>query len=70
MIADRYPPPGVWSQVDDAARNAEELWSAHRELDFRASDSGRVEVTLVEDGKPVRPVTLLEALAVAAGAPR
>jgi hypothetical protein len=69
VLADRYPPPGVWRQVDDAARSAEGLWAAGRELDFHTDDSGRLVISLVERGKPLRELSLLEALAVAAGVP-
>ena len=66
---DRYPPPGVWRQVDDAARNAEQLWARGREVDFHQDESGRLTATLVESGEPIRELSLLETLALAAGAP-
>jgi hypothetical protein len=69
VLADRYPPPGVWRQVDEASRSVEGLWAQGRQLDFRSDESGRLVVLLVERGEPVRKLSLLETLAVAAGAP-
>jgi hypothetical protein len=69
VLVDRYPPPGVWRQVDDAARNAEQLWASGREVDFQKDDSGRLTATLLEGGEPIRELSLLETLALAAGAP-
>ena len=69
MLADRYPPPGVWRQVDEASHNADELWSEGREIAFETNESGALTVSLIEDGKRVRELSLLETLAVAAGAP-
>jgi hypothetical protein len=69
VLVDRYPPPGVWRQVDDAARNAEQLWAGGREVDFQTDEAGRVTATLLQGGEPVRELSLLETLALAAGAP-
>lgn len=69
MLADRYPPPGVWRQVDDAARSAEALWSEGREVDFRVDAEGRLRISLLDGGREVRDLSVLETLAVAAGAP-
>jgi hypothetical protein len=69
VLVDRFPPPGVWRQVDEAARNADDLWSGGREIDFGTDESGRLRISLVEAGMPVRELSVLEALAVAAGAP-
>jgi hypothetical protein len=69
VLVDRYPPPGVWRQVDDAARNAEQLWASGREVSFETDQWGRLTATLIEDGAPVRELSLLETLALAAGAP-
>jgi hypothetical protein len=69
VLADRYPPPGVWRQVDEASQNADELWSEGREIAFETDESGKVKVSLIEDGARVRELSLLETLAVAAGAP-
>jgi hypothetical protein len=69
VFADRYPPPGVWRQVDDAAQIAEALDRAGYEIDFRVDESGRVAIGLLEAGEPVRSLSVLEALAVAAGGP-
>jgi hypothetical protein len=69
VLADRYPPPGVWRQVDEASHNADELWSEGREIAFERNESGALTVSLIEDGKRVRELSLLETLAVAAGAP-
>jgi hypothetical protein len=69
VLVDRFPPPGIWHQVDEAAHIAEELWASGRELDFSSDQSGRLKISLIESGAPVRELSLLEALAVAAGAP-
>jgi hypothetical protein len=69
VLADRYPPPGVWRQVDEAAQVAETLWAEGREVDFGTDESGRLKISLIEQGRPSRELSVLEALAVAAGAP-
>jgi hypothetical protein len=55
--------------VDEASRTAEELWSEGREIAFGRDEAGALAISLIEDGKFVRELSLLEALAVAAGAP-
>jgi hypothetical protein len=55
--------------VDEAAHNADELWSEGREIAFERDESGALRVSLIENGTRVREISLLETLAVAAGAP-
>jgi len=69
MPVECYPPPAVWRRVDVAAERAGSLRAEGRELDFRVEDSGRLAITLLEGDAPVRPLSVLEALTVAAGAP-
>jgi hypothetical protein len=69
VLADRYPPPGVWRQVDEAAQIAENLRAEGREVDFGTDESGRLKISLIEHGRPSRELSVLETLAVAAGAP-
>lgn len=69
MLADRYPPPEVWRQVDEASRIAEHLGAEGRQVDFGTDESGRLKISLVEHGRPTRELSVLETLAVAAGAP-
>jgi len=67
--ADCYPPPGVWREVDEAARSVGMLWAEGREIEFRNDESGPLLISLVEGGERVRELSLPETLAVAAGAP-
>jgi hypothetical protein len=59
----------VWRQVDAAARSAEALWSEGRQVDFHHDADGRLRISLVDHGRRVRDLSILETLAIAAGAP-
>lgn len=64
-------PPELWLEVQAAARRADELRAANRELRFRLDHGQRRVVVEVRDleGRLIRTASPVEVVEVASGAP-
>jgi hypothetical protein len=71
QVPDRYPPLGVWREVDAAGRRADELREEGREVHFELDEqTGRLVIQLRElDGGVLRELAPSDAVAIAGGAP-
>ena len=72
QVPDRYPPMGVWNEVDAAGRHADALREEGHEVHFdRNEETGKLVIQLreLEGGSVLRELSPLDAVAIAGGAP-